>query len=314
MNPPVLSVILTVVDGGNALRRCLQALFSQQDAPALEIVIPIDSTLSSQSWMSELRTAHDRAPVRWLDLGTLPTTRPPMSAGGQHELIDRRRSVGLAAAKGEIIAIVEDRGVPEPTWAATAVRLHRELPHAVIGGAVENGCPDLLNRAVYFCDFGRYQRPFVAGPREYVTDVNVAYKRTALEQTEAIWRDRYHEPLVHWALIEAGQTVFLSPELAVVQIRDGLTLSRLLPERFAWGRLFGRLRSHRASLAKRLGWLAATPLVPVVLLGRFLRDRFQKGDRAASIVAVGPAVALLLSAWVIGEAAGYLRPSRSHRD
>ena len=315
MNQPVLSVVLTVVDGGNALRRCLAALLSQQDAPALELVIPIDSTLSSHRWMIELRKAHDRAPVRWLDLGTLPTTRPPMSASGQHELIDRRRAAGLAAARGELIAIVEDRGVPEPTWAATAVRLHRALPHAVIGGAVENGRPGLLNRAVYYCDFGRYQRPFAAGPREYVTDVNVAYKRAALEQTQPIWRERYHEPLVHWALSEAGQTVFLSPEMAVIQIRDGLTLRRLIRERFAWGRLFGRIRGHRATLTKRVGWLAATPLVPAVLFGRFLRDRLQRRERPASIAAVGPAVALLLSVWVAGEAAGYLaaRPSRPHR-
>ena len=210
MTRPVLSVVLTVVDGGHALRRCLAGLLSQQDAPALEIVIPIDSTLSSQRWMIEVRQAHDRDPVRWLDLGTLPTSRPPMSATGQHELIDRRRAAGLAAARAELIAILEDRGVPEPTWAATAVRLHRELPHAVIGGAVENAQPGLLNRAVYLCDFGRYQRPFVAGPRLYVTDVNVTYKRPALELTRAIWRERYHEPLVHWASIEAGHTVFLA--------------------------------------------------------------------------------------------------------
>jgi hypothetical protein len=316
MNRPVLSVVLTVVDGGNALRRCLAALLAQQDAPPLEIVIPIDSTLSSHRWMSELRSAHDGAPVRWLDLGTLPTTRPPMSATGQHELIDRRRAAGLAAARGELIAILEDRGVPEPTWAATAVRLHRELPYAAIGGAVETGQPGLLNRAVYFCDFGRYQRPFVAGPREYVSDVNVAYKRPALEQTHAIWRERYHEPLVHWALTQAGLTLFLSPDLAVVQIRDGLTLRRLIAERFAWGRLFGRIRSQHASLGRRLWWLAAAPVVPVVLFGRFLRDRLRKREPAAAIAAVGPAVALLLSAWAIGEAAGYLAAgsSRPKRD
>jgi hypothetical protein len=195
------------------------------------------------------------------------------------------------------------------------VRLHRELPHAVIGGAVENGRTGLLNRAVYFCDFGRYQRPFVAGPREYVSDVNVAYKRPALEQTQAIWRERYHEPLVHWALIEAGHTLFLSPDMAVVQIRDGLTLRRLIPERFAWGRLFGRIRGRHAPLPKRLGWLAAAPLVPVVLFARFLRDRVQRRERVAAIAAVGPAVALLLSVWAVGEAAGYLAagPGRPQR-
>ena len=103
--------------------------------------------------------------------------------------------------------------------------------------------------------------------------------------------------------------------MAVIQIRDGLTLRRLISERFTWGRLFGGIRSHHASMATRLGWLAATPLMPMVLFGRFLRDRLQKRERAASIIAVGPAVALLQSVWVIGEAAGYLAGrSRRHRD
>ena len=314
MNEPVLSVILTVVDGEDALRRCLAALVTQQAAPPLEIVIPIDPALAVLRSTIELRQAHADPPVRWLDLGTPPATELPISAAALHDRIDRRRAAGLAAARGEFVAIVEDRGVPELTWAATVVRLHRRLPHAVIGGAVEIGQAGLLNRAVYFCDFGRYQRPFAAGPREYVSDVNVSYKRAALEQTRAIWHDRYHEPLVHWALIEAGQTVFLSPEMVVVQIRDGLTLRRLIPERLAWGRLFARIRTRHASLARRLAWLATAPLLPLVLFGRFLRDRVQRREGAAAIAAIGPAVALLLSAWAVGEASGYLVPGSSRAD
>jgi hypothetical protein len=306
MNDPELSVVLTVVDGDDALRRCLGALLSQEDAPRLEIVIPIDSTMSSRPWTVDLRDAHDRPPVRWLDLGTVPTMRPPTSAAGQHELIDRRRAAGLAAARGQVIAMVEDRAVPRRTWTATAIRLHRELPHLVIGGAIENQRDAMLNWAVYYCDFGRYQLPFPAGVRRYVSDVNVTYKRTALDRTRDLWRDRYHEPVVHWALEQAGEQLFLSPALVVDQSRDNVTLAGLIRERVAWGRLFGAMRVQQTTRLGRLVRTAGVPLVPPLLFGRFLRDRIVRRANLVPVARCAPAVALLMLAWTAGEAIGTL--------
>jgi hypothetical protein len=316
MPEPVLSVVLTVVDGGDALRRCLASLGAQRDAPPMEVLVPWDATIPSVVAIAgENGSTGDAASIRLLDLGHLPQTSSGRAASRQHELIDRRRAAGLAAARGEIVAIIEDRSLPRPGWAGTIVRLHRELPHAVIGGAVEIGRRAVLSQAVYFCDFGRYQPPFEAGPRPYVTDVNVSYKRRALDRTREIWRDRYHEPLVHWALERAGETVFLSPEPIVVQVRDGLTLGGLLAERMAWGRLFGSLRARDASFATRIGLLVRSPFVPPVLFARFIRDRLVRGGASRSILVTGPAVALLQTAWVAGEAAGYLgRPTGSPTD
>ena len=309
MYPPTpdLSVVLTVVDGGNALRRCLSALVSQHEPPSMEVLIPWDSTIASTPSMVGADAGRgDRLAIRCLDLGHLTDPGASQEASLQHELIDRRRAAGLAAARGGIIAILEDRSVPRPTWAAAIARLHAQFPHAVIGGAVETGRSATLNRAVYFCDFGRYQLPFEAGTRTYVTDVNVSYKRRALERTQAIWRERYHEPLVHWALERNGETLYLSPEPVVDQIRDSLTLTGLLAERVAWGRMFGALRVRQASPFTRLALIARSPLVPAVLFGRFLRDRMAKRVPLRSIVAVSPAVAVLLAAWVLGEAMGYV--------
>jgi hypothetical protein len=307
MTPPALSVVLTVVDGGAALQRCLTALLEQQGCPALEILVPWDSTIAPEIARRQADLGGTNAGrVRWIELGVPAAGGVITGAGRQHELFDRRRAAGLAAAQGEIVAIVEDRGVPRANWAATLTRLHRELPHAVIGGAVENGRRQTLNQAVYFCDFGRYQLPFDAGPRDYITDVNVSYKKTALDRTRDIWRDRYHEPLVHWALAREGEMLFLSPEIVVDQLRDNLTLTALIAERLAWGRLFGALRVRDTSLLRRLALIATAPIVPVVLFGRFLRDRLRKGTPIVTIARVSGAVMLLLTAWVIGETVGYL--------
>ena len=305
MTEPRLSVLLTVVDGGEALRRCLRALLSQQHAPAMEILIPYDSTVNTvPSIVDEVR--RDGHEIRALDLGQLETTRPARSHGGQHELIDRRRTAGLTASRAGIVAILEDRGVPRLDWAATAMRLHAELPHEVIGGAIENGRPGTLNWAVYFCDFGRYQRPFRAGPRRYISDTNVVYKRSALERTRGIWKTRYHEPLVHWALERNGASLFLSPDLVVDQIRDDLSLMKLLDERLAWGRLFGAIRAGETSRVKRVVRLVCSPLVPLVLFLRIVRDQLAKRAALGRLVRAAPATIMLLTAWAIGEAAGTL--------
>lgn len=300
MSAGLLSVVVTVVDGGPALRRCLTALTSQVAAPTMELLVPYDSTIESVArWATEFPA------VRFVDAG--PTAGQPSlsSARGQHALIDRRRAVGLAAATGDLVGVIEDRGVPRPDWAVTAARLHQSLPNLAIGGAVENGRDHWLNWAVYWCDFGRYQLPFERGPRHYLTDVNVVYKRQALEQTRAVWQEKYHEPLVHWALEGAGETLLLTPELVVDQMRDGLTVTALLEERLAWGRLFGSLRVHESSAVRRIGLMAMTPLLPAVLFWRMIRDQVRKGTPLGRLLRVSPAALMLLSAWAAGEALGY---------
>ncbi len=297
----LLSVIVTIVDGGDALVRCLDGLAAQANPPALEVIVPSDDTVGS---LAPFRARYPA--VTFLPLGSLPTESLPMSPAGQHELFDRRRAAGLARATGELIAILEDRGVPRPNWAAEAVRLHAESPGAVIGGAVENRCDHTLNWAVYFCDFGRYQLPFPAAAREWVTDVNVCYKRRALEATRHLWANRYHEPVVHDEIVRQGDPLLIAPTLIVDQDRGRLYLSPLLTERIAWGRLFAALRVRDASLGQRWMLAAIAPLLPLVLFLRHARMQAAKRVTLGKFVAAAPAVFLLLAAWCAGEWIGYV--------
>jgi hypothetical protein len=196
--------------------------------------------------------------------------------------------------------------VPRPDWARTLDELHRRLPHAVIGGAIENGHDELLNWAVYFCDFGRYQLPFAAGPREYVSDVNIGYKRAALAQTADLWRVRYHETTVHWALLRAGETLYLTPELVVDQHRGTLRPGSLIAERFSWGRLFAYTRAREMTLLKRMAATGLAPVLPLVLVVRHARLQAARRVTWRTFVRASPWVLVLLTAWSFGEALGYL--------
>ncbi len=309
MNPPgnpqparakALSVVITIVEGGRAVERCLAALAGQADAPPMEVLVPYDESARSTADLGSCYPA-----VRFLAMGTVPTAASAASPRGQHELFDKRRSVGLAAATGDVVAILEDRGVPTPDWARLVMRLHAALPHAVIGGAVENAVDRLSNWAVFFCDFSRYQRPFAAGPAAWVTDVNVSYKKRAIDATEPLWRDRYHEPVVHGALAAAGETLFLTPELVVAEERQATALAVLLRERLHWGRLFAYTRVKSAPAATRATYIVLSPLIPLVMLLRQARLQQQKG-RLGLWLKASPIIVLLLAAWGTGEAVGYV--------
>ena len=296
-----LSVVVTIVDGGETLERCLAALAAQQPSASFEVIVPWDDTVASIPAMAARYPA-----FRFLSLGALTTSRPSASAAGQHELFDRRRSAGLAAAGGQIVAILEDRGVPRPDWARTLVSVHERLPHAVIGGAIENARETVLHWAVYFCDFGRYQRPFEEGPRAYVSDVNIGYKRRALESTADLWKTRYHETTVHWALQQAGETLYLTPDFVVDQCRGPLRFGSLLAERFAWGRLFAYTRARESGMARRMTLAVLAPALPALLLARHGRMQLAKRIRFGAFLRAAPAVLALLTAWCAGEAIGYL--------
>jgi hypothetical protein len=296
-----LSVVVTIVDGGDVLARCLRALSQQVDPPGMEVLVPWDDSVKGVDEFVR------RFPsFRFLPLGALTIARPASSAAGQHELFDRRRAAGLNAATGDIIAIVEDRGLPRPDWARTMIALHERLPHAVVGGAIEHGTSGVLNWAVYFCDFSRYQLPFAAGVREWVSDVNIGYKRDALMDIHDVWRERYHETTVHWALQRRGHQLYLSPDLVVDQDRGRLRLSRVLGERFAWGRLFSYTRAREQPLFRRLMYAALSPLLPFVLLARHARVQFSKRAALGQFAAASPLVFMLLMAWSAGETVGYV--------
>lgn len=296
---PLLSVIVTIIDGGAVLRRFLDALVNQQQPPRLEVIVPYDASIGETGQL-----ARDYAEVRFLELGEIRTERSLLSAAGQHELYDRRRAAGLAASTGDLVAVLEDRGVPRPDWARTLVKQH-EQPYGVIGGAIECAPCNLLNWAFYVCDFGRYGLPIESGPASWVSDINVSYKRRIVDETRDLWKERFREPIIHWALLERGETLYLSSEMVVVHGRPPMTLRTLLPERFHWGRLFGHIRALHAGVPRRFASAALGPFIPFVLLARHARTQHRKGQ-LRRFVKAAPLAAMLIAAWTAGEVWGYV--------
>lgn len=298
---PLLSIVVTIVDGGEQLRAFLRAVRASDNPPRLELIVPYDASINETGAM-----ATEFPEARFIDMGRIVPVRPITTEAGKHELYDRRRATGLAAATGDIIGILEDRGRPRPDWARKIVEAHAKTGKNVVGGAVDCLEPvNLLNWAFYVSDFGRYGRPFETGPVEWVTDVNVAYSRKALEMTRHLWKERYNEPVVNWFLISQGEQLILSNEIVVEHTRPPTKLGVLLPERFHWGRLFGHIRAMHFTPAQRLIYTLAAPIIPPRLWIRHMMTQFRKGKGGRYLLAL-PYIMILTTAWTAGEVWGYI--------
>ncbi len=308
---PRLSVVVTITKLSEELHRCLFALENQCGVSDVEIVVPYDPESDD---IEPFRRAHPS--VNFVVMDRVPPEARSDRPGLAHLMYDRRRSVGLGAARGELIAITEDRAVPRRNWCATISELHRN-PYAAIGGAIENASPRVLNQAVYFCDFLRYQNPVPEGPASYISDINVSYKRSALEEIRAVWEEAYHEPGVHGALRARGGTLWLSPEMIVDYDRGRLEFGQVIRERFAWARLFAGRRACEVSLLKRVVLAMFSPALPVVLLGRRVAVILRTRRNFAGMIAALPLVCTFLTIGAIGEFVGYVTASpipRSSRE
>jgi hypothetical protein len=302
MGEPTLSVVVTIVDGGATLRACLDALGGQVDAPRLEVIVPFDRSVDDIEAMSRAYGEY-----HFLDLGHVETDADPGNESGRHELYDRRRAAGLAAARGEFVAILEDRGRPCADWAMRAVAALRAGGQdlAAVGGGVVNAIDRALNWAVYLCDFGRYQPPLAAGTTHVLTDINVCYRKAALEAIRSVWCERFHEPEVHSALEEQGGRLALVPEMLVEQHRANLRLGSVLRERYHWGRLYAAVRMRDTGIGPRLVFALLTPLLPLLLVARITRLQLGRPSLGRFCFAL-PWIILLTLPWSAGELMGYL--------
>jgi hypothetical protein len=310
LNEPILSVVVAIVSDtagsadANHLEPCLTALRRQTDLPAgaIEIIVPFHPSVKG---MELVRERHPD--VRFCEVTDLKTYA---GKGNSREHHDELRARGLALARGRIVALIEDHGIPAPDWGAAMIHAHRGS-YAAFGGAIENGIDRPLNWAVYYCDFLRYQNPLPEGESYLVSDANVAYKRAALESVKTVWSVIFHESSVTAALRARGENLAFAPRAVVFQHRRGLRLESAMRERFVWGRSYGATRGLLAGTPRRLCWAVLSPVLPVLILARMALMANQKRRTRKAFLKAFPLTAVLIASWSCGEWTGYVT-GRAH--
>ncbi len=300
----LLSVIVAIVSDTTSSRAqsddlaaCLEALTGQSDAPPMEVIVPYHGNTDGI----------DSLKLRFPTVRFIAVTDPEVASrvAGSRDHHDVLRARGLAAARGGVVALLEDHARPDAHWSARIAAAH-EADDAAVGGAIENGIDRPLNWAIYFCDFSKYQSPVPPGASDFASDANTAYKRSALESVRTLWERSFREVVVNGALLAAGRRIRLDPGIVVYQHRSGLSLGSALRERFVWGRSYAATRSLLLSGPRRLVYAALSPILPLVMMRRMATLAWQRRRRLGKFVRALPLIALLSCCWSAGECVGYL--------
>jgi GT2 family glycosyltransferase len=296
---PTLSVVVALISGrADDLRRCLTALHAQTMKMPLEVIVPYDPPCADV-----VRLQAEFPAVRFLPV-ELDTRAARAGASREHH--DTLRTIGLRAASGEVVALTEDHAHVAANWCEEmAAALARHSAAAAVGGAVECDSARLLNWAVWFCDFGRYQNPLPEAAATFVSDSNVAYRRSAIQTIEATWQHDYHETAVHEALVKAGFELRTTPRVVVWQARGELSWGNALRERYVWARSFAGSRARLIG-ARRLLLAVLSPVLPVLMTWRLIGLTRRRARHTRRLIGALPHVFLLQCVWAVGEAVGYV--------
>lgn len=297
---PQLSVVVAVIEGGKEpMETCLSSLEKGMDAARFETIVPYDARLSRIEELSA------RFPwVNFVDAtDEVDSERFGSSSREHHDIL---RAIGLKKTKGRIVALLEDHGTPSAGWCEAMLKAHQEEGVAAVGGAVANGVDRILNWAVYYCDFGRYQNPVPKGDVEFLSDSNVSYKREILWEIQDLWSEAFHETSVNWEIKRRGHKLRLDTGMVVHQTRRNLRFLPALRERIVWGRSFAGTRVSEISTSKRVVLGLSSFLLPFVLTGRIVQRAVSKKKHLDKLLLSLPVILVLETFWAVGEFSGYV--------
>lgn len=283
-----LSVIVASQNAETTIEKCLSSLQLQNRDNGTEIIV-VDNSTDRSAQIAEKKFPD-------VQLIKIPDPR----------LIPELWAVGLARASGEVVATTTAHCIPDAQWISEVLRQH-ESTYAGIGGAIENVQPaSPIHWAVYFCRYTPYMLPFSPHPVEQIPGDNGSYKRWVLEECANLIKDGFWETVVNAQLRKDGHSLLLTPMLRVYHGRS-FGLWTFCRQRLLLGRIFGAERASTASFTRRLVYIAFSPLIPFVFLGKIVRQVINKGRHQREFLLSLPALVLFVLCWSLGEFLGYLQ-------
>lgn len=295
MTAPRLSIVIGVHNAESVIAECLAALEAQEDRDQAEIIVADSSTDGTPD------VVRRRFPgVRLLHFDD-PLGLPQL------------RGKGIAAASGEIIAIVDPYSIADTGWIIETLRAHDRYPNLVIGGSVDlhERCRGFADWAIYLNEYGMFMPPVPHGETWILPGSNIAYKRRALFGEHGPRFDVFWKTFANWDLEAGGQALLLVPGMRV-RLRKPIPFGDFLRTRIDHGRCFGGMRVDGASRGTRFLRAATSPLVPLIVQYRWTRVYLAKRRHRGIFLATLPLQLLLWASWAVGECIGYVRgPGRA---
>ncbi len=294
---PLLSVVLAT-DTFDTIRPVLAALRRQRCPERIEPVVVLPAT--------EVTT------VRREELGAF--AEPQIVSIDAVRPLSAARAAGVHAATAPIVFIGETHTYPQPGW-VDALLAAFEDPWSVVVPAIGNANPTgPVSWASYVFDYGAWDRKRPPGEMSDPLIYNTAYRRMTLltlgtelpkaldPAEEAMWPE----------LKAAGHRAVFAPDAYILHLNVN-RLNWLLLEKLCAGGVVGIRRASRWGWRRRILYIVASPLIPIVLVGRLLPALGRLGLRRLPFGTL-PILVLIAIAKALGELVGYagLRPPWMH--
>lgn len=283
-------MVIASSNDGAILARCVDALAAQASSGDVEIIVVRDST----------RVAGvDRAGILASAPGLQWIAAPPQST------VPRLRGLGMAASRGDLIAMLEDDCVVAADWCQAAVTTIGS--NSALGGAVEPGpYRRALDWAVYFCEYGRFMLPLPSTPGPALTGNNVVYLRRALEALPEDSRREFREVFVHAAWHLAGIPTQVTGALVVHNINTW-TWRHVTSGPFHHGRAYAAQRFSASSAMNRVAFSLMAIGLPLVKLLRITAGTLSRRRLTSRLIQAMPFMLVFVISWSAGEMLGCLR-------
>ena len=215
------------------------------------------------------------------------------------------RAAGIRAAKARFVFVGETHSYAQPGF-AEAILSHYSGPWSVITPAFGNANPKGdLSWAGFLSDYGPWVEGLPPGELHHIPIYNAAFRRDAL----LALGDRLPRALSHGdelpnALRAAGHKAYFEAT-ALLTHANVSPLSDWAKERFAAGILIANSRAQRWSLARRLFYILASPLIPAVLCWRVVPGVWRTVRRKGLPFSIVLWIVIGMIIKGLGELAGY---------
>jgi hypothetical protein len=287
MAEPTLSVVVAVWRDVAGLADCLTALAEQRGELA-EVLVVANVAIPES-------LVHRFPWVTWM-------------SGPDGALTPDLWGLGMAAARGEVVAITTAHFTPGPGWARAVRAAHARSDAPAAGGPIDPPAAGAVNWATYLLRYNTYLAERSEGFVDDIPGDNASYKRTALRANSDVWRDGFWEPDFHRRLREQAARLLHIPAARVRQ-QASFGFRGFLRQRFLHGVAFGRARARARGLWFRALAVAAAPLLPPWFFAKIAARVVRAGRYRARFCLTAPVLTCFLLAWSLGEVCGYLRPA-----
>jgi len=286
---PLMSVVVVTPDDYLTVRKTIKHLRTQTVSRSLELVLVAPSLDGLKLEESEMR---DFLGYRIVEVGPVHSTA-------------KARAAGVCAATAPVVALTEDHAYPAPGWAEALIKRHQE-DWAAVGPVMHNANPhSMTSWASFLVEYSPWLGPAESGECEHLPGHNGTYERDILlEYGDRLEEMLDAESILHWDLRAKGHRLWLESEARTFH-QNFSNPASTIPLRFNGGRLFASARARAWPAWRRIIFVLASPVIPLVRCFRITRDLRKPGRPRHLLPRLLPSLLFSLAFDGAGEMVGY---------